>query len=206
MTDAIAVTAMKNILGKPAAVAMALLIIAVIAGTLNGTMFVAGRLTVAAAHKHYLPSFFGYIGSFRRKANASMEEALEQSGERKEPRFNAPLNAYVLAFLLTSLYMILFDFRFLLTFDGMAEYTFFFLTVLGALILRYRKPQLHGKLYAERPYKPWIGVPVLFCLTSGAIVVRGAIFAPVQTLVFVAFLVAGRILYPVRNFGLATDE
>lgn len=185
---------MSRLLGKPAALAMAALIIAVIVGALNGNIFVAGRLTVAAAHKGYLPPFFGYIGHVRAhpakapaQQHASSESAEQQ--DRKQTRFNAPLNAYVLSFIITTVYILSFDFRFLLTFDGLAEYTFFFLSVLGGLILRFRQPEL------ERPYKPFIAAPVIFVIVSGAVVVRGAIFAPVQTSVFGGLMVLGLVGY-----------
>jgi len=90
---------------------------------------------------------------------------------------------------LTSLYILFGNFRALLTFDGMAEYTFFFLTVVGDLILRFREPDL------PRPYRPPIILPILFCIVSGFVVVRGAIFAPVQLRILVAELVAGVVWY-----------
>jgi L-type amino acid transporter 9 len=81
------------------------------------------------------------------------------------------------------------NFRALLTFDGIAEYTFFFLTVAGDLILRYREPALH------RPYKPSIIFPILFAVVSGFVVLRGAIFAPVQLGVLAGMLVLGVVYY-----------
>lgn len=69
--------------------------------------------------------------------------------------------------------------RVLLTLNGLAEYTFFFLTVLAAIILRFREPDLH------RPVKPLLIIPVLFAIVSALVVVRGAVFAPVQTAVLV---------------------
>ena len=197
-TDAIAVTAIQRILGKPAALTMAALIIAVIAGAVSGDIFVIGRLTVSAAHRKYLPSIFAHIGSFRAPnhptAPPTSATAIEAEQEQNLPRFNAPLNAYILTLLITSVYILFFSFRFLLTFDGIAEYTFFFLTILGALILRFRQPEL------ERPFKPVLAVPVLFCIVSGAVVLRGAIFAPVQTLVLVGLLAVGLVAYEVSRF------
>lgn len=185
---------MSRLLGKPAALAMAALIIAVIAGALNGNIFVVGRLTVAAAYKRYLPRFFGYIGHLRPRAPEQQEQ------ERKPRRFNAPLNAYVLSFLLTSVYILSFDFRFLLTFDGLAEYTFFFLAVLGGLILRFRQPAL------ERPYKPLILAPAIFVVVAGAVVVRGAMFAPIQTGVFGGLMGVGLVGYLIVSRRRSTES
>jgi len=83
--------------------------------------------------------------------------------------------------------------RILLTLNGLAEYFFFFLTVTGAIILRWREPELH------RPVKPFILIPVIFAIISGFVVVRGAIFAPVQAAILVGIWVIGAIYYYVRR-------
>lgn len=83
--------------------------------------------------------------------------------------------------------------RLLLTLNGLSEYAFFFLTVLGAIILRWREPEL------RRPIKPFILIPVLFAIISGFVVVRGAIFAPVQAAVLVGIWVVGIGYYFVRK-------
>lgn len=71
----------------------------------------------------------------------------------------------------------------------MAEYTFFFLTVVGDIVLRFREPDL------ARPYKPPIILPILFCVVSGFVVVRGAVFAPVQFAVLLGELILGVVWY-----------
>ena len=71
----------------------------------------------------------------------------------------------------------------------MVEYTFFFFTVIGDVILRIRRPDL------ERPFKPPIVFPLLFSIVSGFVVVRSAVFAPVQFGVFAAELVVGAAWY-----------
>jgi L-type amino acid transporter 9 len=76
--------------------------------------------------------------------------------------------------ILSALYILFGNFRALLTFNGLGEYSFFFLTTLGALVLRWKEPEL------KRPYKPWVIIPGTFVVVSGFVVVRGAIFAPVQ--------------------------
>ena len=177
---------MSRLLGKPGALTLAALIIAVIAGTLNGNIFVIGRLTVAAAHKGYLPVAFGYIGHMRYSGRPADADA---DGQPSQPRFNAPLNAYLLSFALTSLYILTCPFRFLLTYDGIAEYSFFFLAVLGALVLRVREPRLH------RPYRAVVLALAVFVLVCGGVVVRGAIFEPRQAGVFLVVLAIGLIGY-----------
>jgi L-type amino acid transporter 9 len=83
--------------------------------------------------------------------------------------------------------------RILLTLNGLAEYFFFFLTVLGAIILRWREPELH------RPVKPFILIPIIFAIISGFVVVRGAIFAPIQAAILVGIWVVGGVYYYVRK-------
>jgi L-type amino acid transporter 9 len=140
-------------------------------------------LTVAAAHNRYIPSLFSRVGRFR--AQKKSPNHASNDGEKG----GAPFNALILSTILTSLYILLGNFRALLTFDGMAEYTFFFLTVIGDIILRFREPDL------ARPYKPSIILPILFCIVSGFVVVRGAVFAPVQFAVLVGELIVGVIWY-----------
>jgi len=83
--------------------------------------------------------------------------------------------------------------RVLLTFNGLGEYTFFFLTVLGDIILRRREPDLH------RPFKPFILVPVVFALISGFVVVRGAIFAPIQAAILIVLWGIGGVWFVAKK-------
>jgi amino acid transporter len=79
--------------------------------------------------------------------------------------------------------------RILLTLNSLGEYTFFSLTVVGAIILRFREPELH------RPIKPFVFVPVVFAVISGFVVVRGAMFAPVQTVILLGIWTVGVAFY-----------
>lgn len=83
--------------------------------------------------------------------------------------------------------------RILLTLNGLAEYAFFFFTVLGAIILRFREPELN------RPVKPFILIPLLFALISGFVVVRGAVFAPIQAAILLGIWIFGAVFYVVRR-------
>jgi L-type amino acid transporter 9 len=86
--------------------------------------------------------------------------------------------------------------RILLTLNGLAEYGFFFLTVLGAIILRFREPDL------PRPVKPFIFIPILFALISGFVVIRGAVFAPIQAAILVGIWLSGLVFYFIRLWVL----
>ena len=151
-------------------------------------------MAVAAANKRWLPqlfSFVGFVGVRPRSTNAEASGA--PSVGREVSKSDAPLNAIILSTLLSTLYILLGNFRALVTFNGLGEYSFFFLTVLGAIILRVREPNLH------RPYKPFVLVPVIFAAVSGFVVIRGAIFAPSLALVLVVVWIMGLALYQVRK-------
>lgn len=57
---------------------------------------------------------------------------------------------------------------------GIAGYFFLLLTVIGLLILRVTQPHLN------RPYKPWLIAPVIFCICSAFLVFRGVLSSPIQ--------------------------
>lgn len=174
----------------------AVFICLVVAGSLLGNSFVAGRMAVAAANKDWFPRFFTVVGrvGIRAEPETSLddrngEEADSDEEAKSKPASDAPINAIILSFVLAAVYILVGNFRALLTFNGLGEYTFFFLTVLGAIILRFREPGLH------RPYKPLIVIPAVFAVVSGFVVVRGAIFAPVQAGILVAVWVLGLAFY-----------
>jgi amino acid transporter len=48
----------------------------------------------------------------------------------------------------------------LINFFSVVSWTFYLLTVLGLLVLRVKEPHL------ERPYRTWIGTPIIFCLVG----------------------------------------
>jgi amino acid transporter len=87
------------------------------------------------------------------------------------------------------IYIILGEFKTLITFYGVAGYTFYFTTVLGLIVLRIREPNL------ERPYRTWITTPIIFCCVSLFLVSRAVIAQPVQTLIVVVFIISGIPVY-----------
>ncbi|KAI1638685.1 amino acid/polyamine transporter I [Biscogniauxia mediterranea] len=215
-TDSVAVTAITRLLGRGFGIVAAVLICLVVAGSLLGNSFVAGRMAVAAANMGWMPrpfAFLGHVGANPRAEEKEEEEEEEEDGDddgsgspppsnstttsssssapsqEAAAKSDAPLNAIILSTVLSALYILFGNFRALLTFNGLGEYSFFFLTVVGAVVLRYREPALH------RPYKPLVLVPLTFALVSGFVVVRGAIFAPALALVLVVLWVLGLGFY-----------
>jgi L-type amino acid transporter 9 len=150
-------------------------------------------MTVAAANKNWIPHLLGTVGQI---ATFQVSKAAGAGGEDANEAMDkgeSPINALILNTILSAIYILLGNMRILLTLNGLAEYAFFFLTVLGAIILRFKEPEL------ERPVKPFILVPVLFAVISGFVVVRGAVFAPVQAGVLVGIWVVGLVFYYVRQ-------
>lgn len=146
-------------------------------------------MTVAAARKEWIPGFFAIIGRVGWRS-PSQEEPQDESDKQVS---DAPINAVILSAVLASLYVLFGSFRALLTLNGLGEYSFFFLTVFGALILRRREPNLH------RPYKTFLINQLLFVLVSGFVVVRGSLFAPVQAVIMVAIWLLGLAFYRARH-------
>ncbi|OLN83320.1 b(0,+)-type amino acid transporter 1 [Colletotrichum chlorophyti] len=194
-TDSVAVTAINRLLGPAFGVIAAILICLVVAGSLLGNSFVAGRMTVAAASFNWLPDFLGFVGRVGFKSDdGSAADSSDESPAPPKEKSDAPLNALLLSTILSALYILFGNFRALVTFNGLGEYTFFFLTVLGAVILRFREPKL------RRPYKPFLAIPVIFAAVSGFVVVRGAIFAPVQAVILIVLWVVGLAFYWARRW------
>ncbi|KAF2026387.1 amino acid transporter [Setomelanomma holmii] len=194
-TDAAAVTAVTHFLGKGVAYFATALICLVIAGSALGNSFVAGRMTVAAANNNWIPRLLGSVGqvaTFKVSKAAEDDETAEDAMDKGE----SPINALILNTILSAVYILLGNMRILLTLNGLAEYAFFFLTVLGAIILRFREPSL------PRPVKPFILIPIVFAIISGFVVIRGAVFAPIQAAILVGIWLAGAAFYYVRLFLL----
>jgi L-type amino acid transporter 9 len=101
--------------------------------------------------------------------------------------------ANALALIVTLVYILTGSFRALLTFVGMAQWVFYVSTVVGLLILRHQEPQL------ERPYRPSVVLPITFVVVGTLVIIRTALFAPMQSGVLVALLVAGALVSKLRS-------
>ncbi len=186
-------TAMARLLGPAFGIVAAVLICLVVAGSLLGNSFVAGRMAVSASRRGWLPELFAVVGKPTFRSTSIGSDATSSEIDESSTQSDAPVNAIVLSVALSALYILFGNFRALLTFNGLGEYTFFFLTVLGAIILRFREPGL------PRPYKPVLLIPSVFAAVSGFVVVRGAAFAPFQALILVAVWAVGLLFYYFRR-------
>ena len=170
-------------------------------GALNVATFSNGRLFHAAAKEGYLPHIFGMLGFrdtpplIRPRRDYGNEKGFKNRLTRlllddsTGALFYTPLAALVLNFALTSFYIVVGSFETLVTFYGVAGYSFYFLTVLGLLVLRVKEPHL------ERPYRCWIMTPIVFCCVSLFLLSRSIVAQPVSSLAVAAFVVVGVPIY-----------
>ncbi|KAK9476999.1 amino acid permease-domain-containing protein [Lipomyces japonicus] len=142
-------------------------------GALNAIAFTSARLVYVSGKDGFLPSMFGKINK----------------------RTDTPINALILQAALTILFILAGEFKTLLTFYGVAGYVFYFLTVLGVIVLRVREPQL------ERPYKTFITTPILFCCVALFLISRGIFSAPMEALFAALFVLLGIPIYYLRAGG-----
>jgi amino acid transporter len=197
-SNTVAVAFGQQVFGRAGALVLALAVSGSCFGALNATTFTSGRLVYAAGKEGYLPEMFGKIGVGSRTAvrlnsnttgRGSRGNKLARFISDDAGIFFTPINAMVLNATLTACYVLVGEFSTLLTFYGVAGYTFYFFTVLGLIVLRVKEPNL------ERPYKTWITTPIIFCCVSLFLLSRAVFASPGQTLIVVAFVVAGVPVY-----------
>ncbi|KAJ3787827.1 amino acid permease-domain-containing protein [Lentinula aff. detonsa] len=141
-------------------------------GALNGGFFTASRLIYAAGRENYLPAMFGRLHKTRK----------------------TPLNATLLQTVLTLVFTLVGGgFRSLVNFSVVASWSFYFLTVLGLVILRIKEPML------ERPYKTWIITPLVFCGVALFLLVMPIIAAPLEAVAVLVFVLAGVPVYYITH-------
>ena len=203
-SNTVAVQFGNKVFGGLGSLILALVVSGSCFGALNATTFTSGRLVYVAGREGYIPSLFGKVG-FGTADNLSAPNKF-----RNRSRFTkilrrafgddagfgyTPINGMILNALLTAVYVAVGEFRTLITFYGVAGYTFYFLTVLGLIVLRIKEPNL------ERPYRTWITTPIIFCCVSLFLVTRAIINEPLQTLVVVVFVASGVPAYYWRVKG-----
>ncbi|KAL2816448.1 amino acid/polyamine transporter I [Aspergillus granulosus] len=196
-TDSVAVTAFSHLLGPGVGLAASFLICIVVGGSLLSSSFVGSRMIVAASNKNWLPRFLGEVGYIGIRTNSHSNTEADESSSSDDS--DAPLNALIFSTACSMLYIIFGNFRALITFNGLGEYSFFFLTMIGAIVLRFREPKLH------RPYKPLIVIPVVFTFVSGFVVARGAVFAPFQAGILIGVWTLGVSFYWARRWWLCRE-
>lgn len=201
-SNTIAVLFGSKVFGPIGSLFLALIVSASCFGALNSSTFTSSRLVYAAGKEGYVPALFGKIGAGSASEDTHVSTIRTRSrfssalsrliGDEDTGLFFTPVNALVLNCALTTVYMLVGEFDTLLTFYGVAGYTFYFLTVLALIVLRVKEPEL------ERPYKTWITTPIIFCCVSLFLLSRAVFAQPLQTLLVIAFVVAGIPVYLFR--------
>lgn len=196
-SNTVAVQFGSKVFGPIGSLLLALTVGASAFGALNAAFFTSGRLVYLAGREGYLPQMFGRIGfgnsadqppSRLRKRSWFTKVLVKYIGDEGGLGFT-PVNALVLNLALTLIYVAIGEFKTLITFYGVAAYSFYFLTVLGLLVLRIREPAL------ERPYRTWISTPIIFCCVSLFLVSRAVVAQPLQTLIVIVFVISGIPVY-----------
>lgn len=199
-SNTIAVLFGSKVFGPIGSLFLALIVSASCFGALNSSTFTSSRLVYAASKEGFVPALFGRIGngsgasedrhvSTIRTQSRFSSALLRSIGDEDTGLFFTPVNALVLNCALTTIYVVVGEFDTLLTFYGVAGYTFYFLTVLALIVLRVKEPEL------ERPYKTWITTPIIFCCVSLFLLSRAVFAQPLQTLLVIAFVIAGIPVY-----------
>ena len=204
-STAIAVQFGSVVFGPIGSLVLALAVSASCFGALNATTFTSGRLVYAAGQEGLLPELFGRIGmpgtsshevgTRSRKRSRAHRLLARLLGDEAGGLGFTPITAMVFNALLCTSYIVVGEFSTLITFYGVAGYTFYFLTVLGLIVLRVREP------YLERPYRTWLSTPIIFCCVSLFLLSRAVFKQPVQTLLVVGFVVLGVGVYYWRVRG-----
>lgn len=203
-SNTVAVMFGSKVFGPVGSLVLALIVSASCFGALNSSTFTSSRLVYVAGKEGYIPAVFGRIGlglgaeqplstpsslnTLRARGRISKTIA-RLVGDEEMGLFFTPVPALVLNALLTAAYVLVGEFGTLVTFYGVAGYTFYFVTVLGLIVLRVREPRL------ERPYRTWITTPIIFCCVSLFLLSRAVFAQPLQTLTVVTFVIAGVPVY-----------
>ncbi|KAK0720004.1 amino acid permease-domain-containing protein [Lasiosphaeris hirsuta] len=203
-SNTVAVMFGAKVFGPAGALVLALIVSASCFGALNSATFTSSRLVYVAGKEGYIPDIFARIGTGESE-HAALSSTRTRSwfakrlarlvGDEDTGLFYTPILALTLNAVLTAAYVLVGEFGTLITFYGVAGYTFYFLTVLGLIVLRVREPNL------ERPYRTWITTPIIFCCVSLFLLSRAVFAQPLQTLTVVAFVVAGVPVYYWRIHG-----
>ncbi|KAI9769479.1 MAG: Y+L amino acid transporter [Geoglossum simile] len=186
-------------------------------GSLNSNIFAIGRLACAAARRAYIPAVFAGDNSLGmsvaeegRWLRARMKDqglpewivgittGLARVTGTKRLKEGVPIYSMLLTALLTTFYIMMGTFRDLLTFIGIVEYFVFILVVLSLFRLRRHPPSslLHSPTFVDfnppaTVYRTHTLNPVVFCVLSAFLVVRGVLVEPKQGAAVVVMLGVG---------------
>lgn len=172
LSNTVALDFGRALFGPVGGMVFALMVAISCFGALNGTVFTCARLVAVAGREGYLPAMFGKLHKSRK----------------------TPVNAISLQAGLTIAFIVVGGgFRSLINFSVLASWAFYFLTVLGLVILRVKEPNL------ERPYRTWIVTPLTFCAVALFLLCMPIIAAPLEAAAVLGFVLAGVPVYYLTN-------
>ncbi|KAI6150408.1 amino acid permease-domain-containing protein [Pisolithus tinctorius] len=172
LSNTVALDFGRALFGPMGGMVFALMVAISCFGALNGTVFTCARLVAVAGREGYLPAMFGKLHKSRK----------------------TPVNAISLQAGLTIAFIVVGGgFRSLINFSVLASWAFYFLTVLGLVILRVKEPNL------ERPYRTWIVTPLTFCAVALFLLCMPIIAAPLEAAAVLGFVLAGVPVYYLTN-------
>lgn len=173
-SNTVTLTMARKVMGTSGGVIFALLIAFSCLGALNASVFTFARLIYTSSKDGFFPSIFA----------------------RTHLKRGTPINSLIFSAVLTTVFILAGDFQSLLTFYGFAGYLFYFLTVLGLIVLRIKEPTL------DRPYKTFIATPILFCCVALFLISRTIFEKPLESLYALLFMLLGVPIYMWR-FGIS---
>ncbi|KAI8838962.1 amino acid permease-domain-containing protein [Chytridium lagenaria] len=132
-------------------------------GACNATIFTGSRVTSTSSKHGHSPKFLGTLHT----------------------KFRTPVNALILQAVLSSAFCSAASFSPLVTFFSDIAWLFYLLTVASLLRLRVTEP------YLERPFRVWIGAPIIFCAVTTGMITLSLIERPVEGLCATLFMLSG---------------
>ena len=171
-THAVGLVFGRQVLGSVGATSLALAVVCSSMGALLSQTFTTARLVAASADAGEIPVLFGDI----------------------HPRFKSPVNALAMQLVISSCYVLVGNFEKLVTFTGVASWSFYFVTTVGVLVLRRQQPLL------DRPYQVPMAFPIAFAVVAAWLVVTTTLSQPIEAGAGYAFLFLGVPAFYIR-FG-----
>ena len=136
-------------------------------GAANGSIFTNGRVVCSAAKEGHMPGFLANINE----------------------RFNTPLRAIMFPSFISVCLLMLGDLDSLLSCFSFVAWIFLGSTFLSLLVLRWKRPHEH------RPYKVWIGIPIVMLVVSCYLVIAPLLAKPQSSAVALTFVLSGVPVY-----------
>lgn len=136
-------------------------------GAANGSIFTNGRVVCSAAREGHMPQFLATINE----------------------HFNTPLRAIMFPSCISIFMLLLGNLDSLLSCFSFVAWIFLGGTFLSLIILRWKRP------HDLRPYKVWIGIPVVMVMVSCYLIIAPLLAKPQSSAVVLAFVFCGIPVY-----------